>query len=120
MILSSFLERIDESGWEYFWLERWFVVGLITFIVLFPMSCVGRMSNLYWASFLSLIAVLGFIIVVVLYFFFGDTEREGDIALFRMRITMFEVLGILTFAYSCHTNLLPIARYTLISSPRCV
>jgi amino acid permease len=114
LLLSSIGERIrgdDNDDIKYIWLERPFVVGAIALLLLFPLSIIERMHSLRFISLLSLLTVIGFILVVVIYYFVeGETHQEGDLHLFRFDISIFKVLSICTFAYSCHTNILPISK----------
>jgi amino acid permease len=69
------------------------------------------MHSLRWISFVSLLTVIGFIGVVVVYYFAdGEAKREGELKLVDFDLSIFNVLSICTFAFSCHTNILPIAR----------
>eukprot|EP01087_Luapelamoeba_hula_P000151 TRINITY_DN10094_c0_g1_i1.p1 TRINITY_DN10094_c0_g1~~TRINITY_DN10094_c0_g1_i1.p1 ORF type:complete len:428 (-),score=61.81 TRINITY_DN10094_c0_g1_i1:375-1658(-) len=108
MLLSSFLTQVTSI--DAFYVQRWFVVAVVTVCVLLPLSCNERMSSLYWPSLLSLLSVVSFTLIVVGYYFFGQTEQSGELVLFRIRLSIFQVLGVLTFAYSVHTTLLPVAK----------
>jgi len=98
--------------WEYFFLERPFLVAFIAIFILFPLSITEKMQSLRFISLISLLSIFSFIAVVVIYYFAGDVERyqEGSIVLFRFDIAIFSVLSTCTFAFACHTSLLPISK----------
>lgn len=114
LLTSSFLKRIEKSveddGFEYFWLERPFVVAVVAIFILFPMSITERMAHLFLPSLISLLSILVFMVIVIFYYFFGDVERKGDLILAQVNLSFFQVLPVIIFAFSCHTKLLPIAK----------
>eukprot|EP01088_Endostelium_zonatum_P003107 TRINITY_DN1414_c0_g1_i1.p1 TRINITY_DN1414_c0_g1~~TRINITY_DN1414_c0_g1_i1.p1 ORF type:complete len:579 (-),score=108.38 TRINITY_DN1414_c0_g1_i1:11-1747(-) len=118
----------DDFPPHWFWNDiiftRTFLVSLITFSFLLPLSLYSKMSSLKFTSLLSLFAVIAFIIAVVFYYIHqvatGDKEDESDsdnnsIALsfgadWNSVKDVIVVLPIITFAFACHANLLPISR----------
>ena len=98
--------------WEYFFIERVFLVAFIAIFILFPLSITEKMQSLRFISLISIFSILGFIVVVVIYYFFGDVEQyqEGSITLFNFDLSIFSVLSTCTFAFACHTSLLPVSK----------
>lgn len=115
LLTSSIGERIkgtDEFMWEYFYIERVFIVAFIAIFILFPLSITEKMQSLRFISLISIFSILGFIGVVVVYYFAGDIEQyqEGSISLFNFDLSIFSVLSTCTFAFACHTSLLPVSK----------
>jgi amino acid permease len=100
--------------WEYFYIERVFIVAFIAIFILFPLSITEKMQSLRFISLISIISILGFIGVAVVYYFVGDVEQyqEGSITLFNFDLSIFSVLSTCTFAFACHTSLLPVSKGT--------
>ena len=106
--------------WEYFYIERVFIVAFIAIFILFPLSITEKMQSLRFISLISIFSILGFIGVVVVYYFAGDIEQyqEGSISLFNFDLSIFSVLSTCTFAFACHTSLLPVSKGMQRSSAR--
>jgi amino acid permease len=109
---SFFASGTDEFMWEYFYIERVFIVAFIAIFILFPLSITEKMQSLRFISLISIFSILGFIGVVVVYYFVGDVEQyqEGSITLFNFDLSIFSVLSTCTFAFACHTSLLPVSK----------
>jgi amino acid permease len=90
----------------------------LTFIIpVFFLCLLKKMSQIRFISYLSLIAVFSFIFYVVIGFIFnilGEKSVDTTVYFFKFNISMLRVLGIITFAFSSHTNLCPIHWYSKI------
>lgn len=102
----------DSWEWKFFFIERPFIVAFIAVFILFPLSILEKMQSLRFISLISLFSILSFIAVVVIYYFVGDVEQyqEGTIELFKFDLSIFSVLSTCTFAFACHTSLLPVSK----------
>lgn len=89
-----------------------FVTAIFALLVLLPLSLFKKMSQLRFTSLFSIIVVMGFIIFVIVGYFIdiGKDTKEGQITIFRLNLDIFSVLSIVTFAFSCHSNILTIAK----------
>ena len=90
--------------WDDVFFTRAFLVTFVTFAFLFPLSLYSKISSLKFTSLLSLFAVLGFILVVILYFFiepFPDDRDSSPTLIFDFSFSGFKnviiVLPIITF-----------------------
>lgn len=127
MLSVKVLVGTESWRWEFFWIERPFIVGFIAIFILFPLSITEKMQSLRFISLISLFSIIGFIVAVVFYYFLGDIDdlQEGSIVLFNFDLSIFSVLSTCTFAFACHTSLLPVSKGTprqhLIDlNPKCV
>lgn len=89
--------------------ERW-LAAIIIVIPLFFLSLVRRMGDLRWISYLSVSCTILFIGFLVIGYATGNTnpEKFGEIVWIRVDVSMFKVIGIIIFAFACHTNVCPI------------
>lgn len=114
LLRTSIAERIqsDDEGWQYLFLEKPFMVAIIAVVVLFPLSITEKMASLRFVSLISLTTVVGFVGVVVIFYFVGDLDevKKGELVLFHFDLSIFNVLSICTFAFACHTSLLPVSQ----------
>jgi len=93
------------------------IVLLIIMIPVVLISMSKKISNLRFFSYFSISTILLFIFFVVLCYFFGVTGdlKGGELMYFpdftklETYLHCFSILGVVTFAYACHTNLCPIS-----------
>ena len=84
------------------------------------LTMLKKMSQIRFVSYLSLSVVFIFVGYLTIGSFTGILgEREGEIHLAQFNLSMLRVLGIVTFAFSAHTNLIPIhAEFKIEESPK--
>lgn len=89
--------------------QRW-LSALIVIVPLFLISQVKRMGDLRWISYLSVSCIVIFVGFVIISYATGSTnpQKIGDIIWVRVDIKMFKVIGIIIFAFACHTMVAPI------------
>mmetsp|Transcript_9250 Transcript_9250/g.34214 ORF Transcript_9250/g.34214 Transcript_9250/m.34214 type:complete len:578 (-) Transcript_9250:406-2139(-) len=88
--------------------------GIITSMFAIPsiiLSCLPKIADLRFFSYISLASVFFFMFMVTVGLFSGYTrdKRRGEIKYFVMSWDLLSLLGIITFAFACHTNLCPVA-----------
>ena len=90
------------------WLRRF--ISVASAAVLFAISLPKQITTFKWTSLVSLLFVVAFSGIVVV--FFAQAASSGvaleSPLLFNFSHRIFLVLGIVVFAYSCHSNMFPI------------
>jgi amino acid permease len=91
--------------------KRVILTSAATVFLVTPASLTKKIGSLQIISFISLLAVLAFILSVMVAYFTEYTQdyQAGEVKLAVVDVRIFGVLGIITFAFACHTNLLPIS-----------
>ena len=82
----------------------------ISIFVLFPLSLIRHFSSLRFSTLLSVTAI-GVLILAILiktpWFAHDALQREKPL-LFEYKFSLFQVIGMMFFSFTCHLNLLPV------------
>src|SRR3989338_7157606 len=89
-------------------LNRTFVIGIIAGLFLLPLSLIPKITSLTWTSLIGIVFSFAFVIIVIVRCFVPSFNKE-DIVWANFSLNIFQSIGTVVFAYSCHTNLLPIS-----------
>lgn len=110
LMLPIFKLVVGETNSIFEGYQARFIVTLLFIIPLVIISSVKKIADMRIFSYLSLAAVFSFGGFVFVEFITGATNdiKSGKVELWKNEIKMFRVLGIIIFAFSCHTNVCPI------------
>lgn len=119
MVCGDFLVPVmtEAFGPLSFFADRKFLIGMVTLLGLLPLSLIKNISSLQWGSAVSILFSVGFVVIVIVRCFV-PAFNEGHLILFNWRLQIFEGIGIVIFAFSCHTNLIPVAVEMLENNTR--
>ena len=110
MICGDFLHPVLSSalGPTSLLANRTLLIGLVTLLFILPLSMVRNISSLQYGSLLSIVFSLSFTVIVAVRCF-SPAFRHGDLVAFNWSWDVFQSVGMVLFAFSCHTNLIPVS-----------
>lgn len=93
------------------------IMCAISLFVLFPLSLIRHFSSLRFSTLLSVTAI-GVLIIAILIktpWFAHDALKNEKPLLFEYKFSLFQVIGMMFFSFTCHLNLLPV--YSELKNP---
>lgn len=117
-------------GGDVWWLSREFVVGAVSFLVLFPLvslrdiSGLGKVSAYSVSVAIGLVGTIGMLAVVAAYegrlatdvsvwlpnvHVLDDGRRTEDCSILRAAVSFLAILPVIAVPFCCHYNLFPVA-----------
>ncbi len=86
------------------------IIGCISIFILFPLSLIRHFSSLRFSTMLSVTAI-GILVLAILIkcpWFASDAFKREDPVLYKYDFSLFQVIGMMFFSFTCHLNLLPV------------